>query len=139
MLTAEKKNALGRKYQISADGQPVAVWDPSFWRSGGDFEIDGHRFQVRANAWGTKYRMLDQAGNDVAVVEQAGRKHWSVQADGRTYEFPPRGPLGQPAGVGLGRRQGRLAAPHEAPGRARSRPICRACRCRCRSSWWPSR
>ncbi len=74
-------------YQIAADGRPVTVWDPSWWRTGGDFEIDGDRFHVRANGWGTRYRMVDQAGAEVAVAERAGRKHWTVRAGGRAYEF----------------------------------------------------
>ncbi len=49
--------------------------------------MDGRRFQVRVNGWGTKYRMLDEAGRDVALIERAGRKHWTVQSGGRTYEF----------------------------------------------------
>ena len=87
MLTAEKMSTWGGRYQIAADGRPVAVWDPSWWRSGGDFEVDGRRFQVRANGWGTKYRLLDEAGNEVALVERAGRKHWTVRAGDRSYEF----------------------------------------------------
>lgn len=75
------------RYEIASDGRVVAVWDPSWWRAGGDFDIDGRHFQVRANGWGTRYRMLDQTGQEVAVVERAGRKHWSVLAGGRTYEF----------------------------------------------------
>ncbi|BCY08597.1 hypothetical protein L3i22_036850 [Actinoplanes sp. L3-i22] len=75
------------RYEIESDGRPVTVWDPSWWRNGGDFEIDGRRFQVRANGWGTKYRMFDQTGTEVALVERAGRKHWTMRADGRTYEF----------------------------------------------------
>ncbi|MEV6493009.1 hypothetical protein AB0M20_30955 [Actinoplanes sp. NPDC051633] len=87
MLTAENVSMWRGRYQISADGSPIAVWDPSWWRTGGDLEVDGHRFTVRSNTWGTNYRMLDEAGNEVATVERAGRKRWSVQADGRTYEF----------------------------------------------------
>jgi hypothetical protein len=87
MLTAEKVSMWRGRYRILSDGREVAVWDPSWWRTGGDFDVDGSFFQVRANGWGTKYRMLDQAGNEVALVERAGRKRWSVQAGGRTYEF----------------------------------------------------
>ena len=75
------------RYQLAADGRPVAVWDPSWWRTGGEFEVDGRRFEVRANGWGTKFRMLDEGGNEVALIEKAGRKHWTVRADGRIYEF----------------------------------------------------
>jgi hypothetical protein len=31
--------------------------------------------------------MLDDADNEVALVERAGRKYWTVQSGGRTYEF----------------------------------------------------
>ena len=75
------------RYQMKADGRPVAVWDPTWWRTGGDFEVDGRLFTVRSNGWGTKFRMLDQVGAEVARVDRAGRKRWTVVADGRTYEF----------------------------------------------------
>ncbi|GAA0462964.1 hypothetical protein Ade02nite_29620 [Paractinoplanes deccanensis] len=75
------------QYRMVADGREVAVWDPSWWRTGGDFEVDGRAFAVRSNAWGSRFRMLDQAGGEVAHVERAGRKNWSVHAGGRVYEF----------------------------------------------------
>lgn len=87
MLTAERMSMWRGRYRMSSDGRPVAEWDPSWWRTGGDFEVDGRRFTVRANGWGTKFRMLDEAGEEVARVERAGRKHWTVVAEGRTYEF----------------------------------------------------
>jgi hypothetical protein len=87
MLTAERMSAWGRRYRIAADGRPVAVWDPSWWRSGGDFEVDGRRFEVRASTWGTRYRMVDESGGEVAVAERAGRRRWTVRAGGRTYDF----------------------------------------------------
>jgi hypothetical protein len=87
MMTAERMGMWRGRYRLAADGREVTVWDPSWWRTGGDFEIDGHRFQVRANGWGSKYRMLDEAGNEVARVERVGRKHWSAEAGGRVYEF----------------------------------------------------
>ena len=87
MLTAERIGAWRGRYRLAADGQPVAVWDPSWWRTGGDVEVDGRRYQVRANGWGTKYRMMDETGTEVALVERAGRKQWTVRSAGRTYEF----------------------------------------------------
>jgi len=75
------------RYRMVADGREIAVWDPSWWRTGGSFEIDGHRFEVRSNGWGTKFRMLDRSGNELALAERVGRRHWSAQADGRVYEF----------------------------------------------------
>jgi hypothetical protein len=87
MLTAERTNMWRGRYRLVADGREVAVWDPSWWRLGGDFMVDGHRFQVRSSGWATSYKMLDEAGNEVAVVEKPGRKHWTARADGRVYEF----------------------------------------------------
>jgi hypothetical protein len=87
MLTAEKTGFWARRYQLTADGQPVAMWDPSWWRTGGTFEVDGRRYQVRANAWGSKFTMRDETDSEVARVERAGRKHWTVVAGGRTYDF----------------------------------------------------
>ncbi|HEY0535487.1 MAG TPA: hypothetical protein VGD29_28215 [Actinoplanes sp.] len=87
MLIAERTSMLRGRYRLVADGREVAVWDPSWWRTGGSFEIDGDRFEVRANGWGTTFRMHDQAGNVLALVERVGRKHWTAQADGRVYEF----------------------------------------------------
>jgi len=37
MLTAERMSMWRGRYQVKADGRPVAVWDPSWWRTGGDF------------------------------------------------------------------------------------------------------
>ncbi|WP_433299506.1 hypothetical protein ACQP2F_46365 [Actinoplanes sp. CA-030573] len=87
MLTAERVSMWRGRYRIAAEGRPVAVWDPTWWRTGGDFEVEGRRYQVRANGWGTKYRMLDEMGQEVALIERAGRKRWAVQAGGRRYEF----------------------------------------------------
>ncbi|GAA4604652.1 hypothetical protein BJY16_005092 [Actinoplanes octamycinicus] len=87
MLTARKTSTWTARYEFAVDGHPVTTWDSSWWRTGGTFTIDGRQYQVRANGWGTKYRMIDQAGREVALVERAGRKYWSVQASGRVYEF----------------------------------------------------
>ncbi|MFI6070567.1 hypothetical protein ACIA5C_03130 [Actinoplanes sp. NPDC051343] len=87
MLIAERTSMFRGRYRMVADGREVANWDPSWWRTGGSFEIDGYRFEVRSNGWGTKFRMLDQAGDVLALVERVGRKHWSAEADGRVYEF----------------------------------------------------
>jgi hypothetical protein len=87
MLTAQRMSMWRARYRLVADGREAAVWEPSWWRIGGNFEIDGRRFQVRHNGWGGTYRLLDEADYEVAVVERAGRKHWTLRADGRVYEF----------------------------------------------------
>lgn len=37
--------------------------------------------------WGSKYGMVDEDGRRVASADRVGRKNWTVEADGRTYEF----------------------------------------------------
>jgi len=63
------------------------VWDSSVWRRGGDFELDGRRFQVRANVRGNTYTMVDDTGAVVASADRVGRKRWTVEAAGQTYHF----------------------------------------------------
>lgn len=68
-------------------GRQIAEWDGSVWRSGGEFELDGRRFQVRSNAWGTTYTMVDDSGAVVASADRVGRKRWTVAAAGQTFHF----------------------------------------------------
>ena len=63
------------------------MWDSSVWRRGGDFELDGRRFQVRANVRGNTYTMVDDTGAVVASADRVGRKRWTVEAAGQTYHF----------------------------------------------------
>ncbi|MBX7266554.1 hypothetical protein KIF24_11235 [Micromonospora sp. Llam7] len=72
---------------MTDQGREIAVWDRSVWKSGGEFEFDGRRFQVRSNVWGNKYTMVDDAGATVASADRVGRKRWTVEAAGRTYHF----------------------------------------------------
>lgn len=106
MLQAKKISWWRSHYAITADGQLVTSWEQSAWRSRGSFELDGTRYEVRGNLWGNRYELVtgataagDAAGNvtpgdvtpgDVAVVASAnrvGRKRWTVEAQGQTYEF----------------------------------------------------
>ena len=87
MLLAKRTSVWRARYEVSQDGHRVAHWDGSLWRSGGDLEVAGHAFQVRGNAWGSRFSMLDKAGGVVASAERVGRKHWSVTAGPVTYQF----------------------------------------------------
>ena len=73
-------------YQLADDGRPVAVWDPSWWRSGGDFEVDGRRYQVRAGTWGTSYRMADEMGGEVAMSFEPDGLVCTIYAPLTVYE-----------------------------------------------------
>jgi hypothetical protein len=37
------------RYEIDADGEHVASWDPSWWPSGGTLELAGQQYAVEAN------------------------------------------------------------------------------------------
>jgi hypothetical protein len=87
MMEARKASIWRNRYDIVADGRRLATWDGSSWKSGGTVELDGRRYEVRANMWGSKYGMVDENGTRVASADRVGRKNWTVEADGRTYEF----------------------------------------------------
>jgi hypothetical protein len=87
MLQATKAGAFSSAYAITLDGRPVTRWDKSMWRTGGAFTLDGQRFEVRSNVWGTQYTMTDQSGATVATAGKVGRREWTVVAEGRTYAF----------------------------------------------------
>jgi len=75
------------RYTVTDRGRQIAVWDSAVWRSGSEFELDGRRFQVRSNAWGSKHTMVDDAGAVVASADRVGRRRWTVEASGQTYHF----------------------------------------------------
>lgn len=75
------------RYDITADGEQLATWDESSWKTGGTLELDGRHYEVRANMWGTRYELVDGDGTSIASADRVGRKSWTVEADGRTYEF----------------------------------------------------
>lgn len=87
MLLAKKPSIWKNHYEISADGRPVTMWDPSWWKSGGTFRLAGRLYEVSGNVWGTKYTMATEGGTVVASAERVGRKRWTVTAEGKTYEF----------------------------------------------------
>ncbi|WP_233513334.1 hypothetical protein [Micromonospora craterilacus] len=86
-MEARKISVWRSRYSVTDRGREITVWDRSVWKSGGEFELDGQRFQVRSNAWGNKYTMVDDAGTMVATADRVGRKRWTVEAAGQTYHF----------------------------------------------------
>ena len=87
MLVATKSGIFGRTYDIALDGHPVAAWNPRFWRSGGDLTLAGTTYRVDATTFTNRFTMRDAHGAEVATAEKAGRKHWTVVADGRSHRF----------------------------------------------------
>jgi hypothetical protein len=87
MMEARKASVWRSRYEISVDGRTVATWDSAFWKSGGNFELGGRHYQVRGNAWGNRFGMVDADGTPVASADRVGRKRWTVEAAGQTYQF----------------------------------------------------
>ncbi len=87
MLTAKRTSAWRSRYRVSAGDRPVTTWDSRTWKTGGDFELDGRRYQVRGNVWGNRYTMVDDLGATVASADRVGRRRWTVQAGGQAYQF----------------------------------------------------
>jgi hypothetical protein len=87
-MEARRISAWRSRYRVTDDGgREITTWDSSFWRSGGVFELDGRRLEVRANVWGTRYTMVDALGDEIASANRVGRKRWTVEAGGLTYHF----------------------------------------------------
>jgi len=87
VLTAAKPSTWRRRYDISVDGVHVSRWEPTWWQSGGVFELDGQQYHVRRSALGGRDQLTGPAGEPLASAQRVGRKRWTVQAGTRTYEF----------------------------------------------------
>jgi hypothetical protein len=87
MLTATKPSLWRRRYDITVDGRPIARWESSWWRTGGAFELDGQRYEVRGNAVGSRFELTDPVDQPLASATRVGRKRWTVTAGDRTYQF----------------------------------------------------
>jgi hypothetical protein len=87
MLKATKPSPWRNRYELVSDGKPLATWERRRWRTGGTFDLAGRRYEVSSNAWGTRFQMTDQFGLIVAAADRVGRKRWTVEASGRSYQF----------------------------------------------------
>ncbi|MFI5841839.1 hypothetical protein ACIA8K_19220 [Catenuloplanes sp. NPDC051500] len=87
MLSVTKTGFWGKGYRIDADGRELTTWDVSFWRSGGDFVLDGHPYRVRTSGWRNLFTMTDDQERILATATRVGRKRWTVEAGGHTYHF----------------------------------------------------
>lgn len=87
MLRAEKVGFWRNRYELTVDGLLLTTWDRSMWKASGSFELDGRCYEIRANLWGSRYGMVTEDGTAVASADRVGRRRWTIEADGRTYEF----------------------------------------------------
>lgn len=86
MLLARKTGLFKAHYEITLDGRQITVWEKSAWRSGGAFKLDGHRYEVRVNIWGSKYTLVRDDAT-MATAERVGRRRWTIDAGGHLYAF----------------------------------------------------
>lgn len=86
MLHAKKVGFWTSRYEITEDDRVLATWAPSIWKTGGTVELDGRRYVIRGNLWGSKYGMSTEDGTPVASADRVGRKNWTVEAGGRILE-----------------------------------------------------
>lgn len=87
MLQAKRTSLWRSRYALSADGRPLAMWEGRVWRTGGTLDLAGRRYDLSSNIWGTRFQMTDEFGMSVAAADRVGRKRWTVEASGRTYQF----------------------------------------------------
>ena len=87
MLRATRVGVFSPAYDITIDGRTVTRWDKSMWRTGGSFTVEGRRYEVRGNLWGSTYTLIDESGSPVATAANPNRRQWSVAAGGQTFEF----------------------------------------------------
>lgn len=87
MLEALKTSIWKNRYDITADGEGVATWDPSLWLSGGTLTIGGHAYRVRVAILGSTYEMEGDDGQPIASARRVGRKTWTIEVGGTPYEF----------------------------------------------------
>src|SRR4051812_10690114 len=74
MVEARKVSLWHNRYELTADGERLATWEGRSWRSGGTFDLAGRRYDVRSNAWGSRFEMTDQVGMVAATAERVGRR-----------------------------------------------------------------
>jgi hypothetical protein len=87
MLTAEKPSLWRGRYDITIEGGRIAEWEPSWWRSGGVFDLNGERYQIRGSALGSRFQLIGPAGHPIASAQRVGRRRWTVHAGDRIYQF----------------------------------------------------
>jgi hypothetical protein len=87
MIEARRVSIWNRRYAITADGREVATWERAGSTTGGTLQWDGRRYQVQASMMGGPAIMSAPGGRPVATAHDVGRRHWTIHADGETYDF----------------------------------------------------
>jgi hypothetical protein len=83
MLHARREGAFKHSYDITGDdGTLITTWNPSTWRSKGEFVLDGTSYAVRSSGWAQqRVELLDRSGRQIADADRVGRKQWTISTD----------------------------------------------------------
>jgi hypothetical protein len=89
MIRAQRRGAFKHSYEITGDdGREITTWNPSGWRSKGEFALGGTGYAVRASGWvQQRAELVDEAGRQVAGADGVGRKQWTITTDRGVWEF----------------------------------------------------
>jgi hypothetical protein len=87
MLEIKRISTWKRGYTVSSRGRSLAGWKPTGWGMAGALTMDRREHQIKSNAWGTKFTLLDSGGQVIATATGVGRKRWSVQTPTQVYDF----------------------------------------------------
>lgn len=87
MIQARKVSVWDGRYTIVVDGRQVATWEKSRSTTGGTLVWDGRRYQLRASLMGGTASMNAPGGARIATAHDVGRKRWTIESDGSSYEF----------------------------------------------------
>lgn len=88
VLRASRMGPLSTRYEITREGAVLSTWKPSAFLGGGSFVLDGRRYDVARGGWTwCRYRLLDEAGELVAVADGVGRPEWTLETGGESHTF----------------------------------------------------
>lgn len=87
MVEARRVSLWTGRYDLLADGERVAAWEKSGWGPGGTLDVNGRRYLLRTDMWGTTCALVAPGGARVASAKRVGRGEWTIEAGGRTYRF----------------------------------------------------
>lgn len=87
MMEARRARPWAGRYDLLADGEPVATWQRSGWRPGGELELNGRRYLLRADLSDQTCSLVGTGGARIASADRVGRRDWTIQAGDATYRF----------------------------------------------------
>jgi hypothetical protein len=87
MIKARRVSIWNRRYDLIAHGRIVATWERASLATAGTLQWDGQRYQVHASMESGTARLSAPGGRQVATAHDVGRRQWTIQADGATYDF----------------------------------------------------